>query len=248
MTLQRLTTHTELVRTSGNSGFVRYDLPVTLEGPAYAHGTAIAVPRRTHTRRIGLLVMGAAADVDELVGGMLRQQLLPAELASVTVQRDALDSVARHLALSDGNEWEWMSSTSAPSPVPVEERLVPLSQKEIRDIERLLGVANPGTDARPFQFPDQRWLGVRDSAGTLVACGVREPNLAGWPVLSGITVHPEHRGTGLGLAVTARLTREAVRERGVCTLGLYSHNAVARRLYTGLGYDDVHLWSSRRLR
>jgi predicted GNAT family acetyltransferase len=29
---------------------------------------------------------------------------------------------------------------------------------------------------------------------------------------------------------------------------MYSHNAVARRLYLGLGYGDVHEWSSRRLR
>ena len=90
-------------------------------------------------------------------------------------------------------------------------------------------------------------VGVRDDTGRLVACGVREPNVAGWPMLFGITVHPDERGTGLGLAVTAHLTREAVRERGVCTLGMYSHNHVARRLYRGLGYAGDHLWSSRRL-
>jgi predicted GNAT family acetyltransferase len=28
---------------------------------------------------------------------------------------------------------------------------------------------------------------------------------------------------------------------------MYSHNAVARRLYTGLGYGDIHAWASRRL-
>ena len=28
---------------------------------------------------------------------------------------------------------------------------------------------------------------------------------------------------------------------------MYSHNAVARRVYLGLGYGDVHEWSSRRL-
>jgi predicted GNAT family acetyltransferase len=67
-------------------------------------------------------------------------------------------------------------------------------------------------------------------------------------VLAGITVHERARGTGLGLAVTARLTREAVAEAGVCTLGMYSRNDVARRLYTGLGYGDTHAWSSRRLR
>jgi predicted GNAT family acetyltransferase len=87
---------------------------------------------------------------------------------------------------------------------------------------------------------------VRDDSGRLVACGVRERSLAGHPILSGITVDPTQRGLGLGLAVTAHLTRRAVEEAGVCTLGMYSHNAVARRVYLGLGYGDVHEWSSRR--
>jgi predicted GNAT family acetyltransferase len=28
---------------------------------------------------------------------------------------------------------------------------------------------------------------------------------------------------------------------------MYSDNDVARRVYTGLGYGDIHRWSSRRL-
>jgi predicted GNAT family acetyltransferase len=48
--------------------------------------------------------------------------------------------------------------------------------------------------------------------------------------------------------VTAALTRAAVAEAGVCTLSMYSHNDVARRLYTGLGYGRTHAWSSRRVR
>ena len=56
----------------------------------------------------------------------------------------------------------------------------------------------------------------------------------------------------MGLNMALRLHRGghevvAVREGGVCTLGMYSHNDVARRLYLGLGYGDVHEWSSRRL-
>ena len=111
-----------------------------------------------------------------------------------------------------------------------------LDEADLPEIRGLLDVANPRTDARPFELPDQQWVGARDESGRLVACGVREPNVAGWPALSGITVHPDERGTGLGLAVTAYLTREAVRERGVCTLGMYSDNDVARRVYHGLGY------------
>jgi ribosomal protein S18 acetylase RimI-like enzyme len=140
-----------------------------------------------------------------------------------------------------------MYAVSAAPVGAAEERLVTLSEDDLADIAALLEVANRGTDARPFEHEGQRWAGIRDEAGRLVACGVREPNIAGWPILSGITVHPVHRGTGLGRAVTARLTRDAIRDRGVCTLGLYSHNAVARGLYRSLGYTGTHCWSSRRI-
>jgi ribosomal protein S18 acetylase RimI-like enzyme len=247
MTLRQITSHADLLDATGDSAFIRYDIPSPLEGTGYALGDAVALPRRTHTRRLGMLVMGPFADVGQLVGAMLSEGVVPSDLRAVTVQRGALDAVAAHLSLADGNEWEWLYAAQAPSEVPAESRLVTLADTDVADILGLFDVANPHTDARPFDFPDQQWVGARDESGRLVACGVREPNVAGWPVLSGITVHPDDRGTGLGLAVTAYLTREAVRERGACTLGMYSHNDVARRLYHGLGYGGDHLWSSRRL-
>jgi predicted GNAT family acetyltransferase len=76
---------------------------------------------------------------------------------------------------------------------------------------------------------------------------MRETNVAGHPLLAGITVHPSARATGLGLAVTAALARAAIADSGVCTLGMYSDNDVARRVYHGLGFSGDHLWSSRRL-
>jgi GNAT superfamily N-acetyltransferase len=246
VTVRRLESHAELLEATRGDPFVRFDLPDPLEHPAWSLGDAVAVPRRTHTRRLGLLVMGPAGDAGELVGRLAEQDLL-ADLAGVTVSRGSLDAVAQHLTLGEGNEWEWLYAASPPPVVGAESRLVALSRNDVDDIRSLLDLANPTTDARPFEFPDQHWVGACDEVGTLVACGVREPNLAGWPVLSGITVHPTRRGTGLGLAVTAHLTRAAVRETGVCTLGLYSHNDVARRVYHGLGYGGDHLLSSRRL-
>ena len=244
--LRLLRTHQEALDASAGSAFVRYDVPAPLEGDGYALGRALAIPRRTHTRRLGLLVLGPPADVDPLVAAILAGDLLDPEVRSVTVQRGSLDAVARHVRLAEGNEWEWLCTTTPPPEVAAESRLVHLSSAHQPEIAALLAAANPGTDARPFEHPGQHWVGARDDRGRLVACGVRERSLAGHPILSGITVDPAHRGLGLGLAVTAYLTRRAVADAGVCTLGMYSHNAVARRLYLGLGYGDVHEWSSRR--
>lgn len=244
--LRVVRTHAEALEASGGSAFVRYDVPSPLEGDGFALGPAMAIPRRTHTRRLGLLVLGPPVDVDHLFATLVDGDLLDPEVRSVTVQRGSLDAVSRHVRLQDGNDWEWLCSTAPPPEVAAESRLVQLDEGHQPEIAALLARANPGTDARPFEHPGQQWVGVRDDHGRLVACGVRERSLAGHPILSGITVDPTQRGLGLGLAVTAYLTRRAVEDDGVCTLGMYSHNAVARRLYLGLGYGDVHEWSSRR--
>jgi len=47
--------------------------------------------------------------------------------------------------------------------------------------------------------------------------------------------------------MTAQLTRLAVNADGVCTLGMYASNHVARRLYHGLGYVTAHAWCSREV-
>jgi GNAT superfamily N-acetyltransferase len=244
--LVRLDSHDDVLRAAGGSAFVRYDVPTAMDSPGWSLGRAVAVPRRTHTRRLGLLVLGPPEDSGALVGALVGGGLLPHGLRGVTVTRGSLGAVARHLPAGERSEWEWMCTSTPPEPVGTEGALTALSAADLPAITALLEVANPGTDARPFQHPGQTWVGVRDG-DRLVACGVQEPGLSGHPLLSGITVHPDARGRGLGLAVTARLTRDAVRRVGVCTLGMYSHNDVARRVYLGLGYGDVHEWSSQRL-
>ena len=69
----------------------------------------------------------------------------------------------------------------------------------------------PPTPARVSTATSAGWACGHD--GRLVACAVMERNGAGRPHLAGITVHPSQRGLGLGLAMTAHLTRLAVGAR-----------------------------------
>lgn len=247
--LRRVATHEELDQLTGADAFLRYEIPAPLAVPAWSAGEAVAVLRHSNIRRPGVVVLGPPEDVGTLAAGLAESGDLPRHgVQGVTVVRESFATLRSQLSLAeDGGEWEWLCTTTEPAPVSQEDRLVPLSEEDLPDIRGLLSVANARTDARPFEHAGQVWVGVRDRTGRLVACGVREPNLVGVPVLAGITVDEVARGTGLGLAVTARLTRDAVRESGVCTLGLYSDNDVARRLYHGLGYGDDHRWSSRPL-
>ena len=250
--LRELASHEQLVRATGGSSFVRCDLPSVMDGPAHALDGAVVVPRRTHTGRRGVLVMGEAGGAARLVQWLLDDGLLPDPPVNLTVARHAMVAVAPLLSAAQWRvtrtaEWDWMCTRAAPPPVAAETRLVRLDETDEADIRAVLDEANQGTDARPFEGPDQQWVGARDHTGRLVACGVVEPGAAGQPVLAGITVLAPARGTGLGLAVTAYLTRLAVTTHGLATLGMYADNDVARRVYLGLGYGDVHQWSSRRL-
>jgi GNAT superfamily N-acetyltransferase len=239
----------QLLELTGADPFVRCEVRAPLEAPAWASGAAVAVLRHSNIRRPVVAVLGPPEDVEALSAGLAGSGDLHRHgVRGVTVVRESFEALRLHLPLADeGGDWEWLCTTTEPTLMAQEDRLVPLSEQDLPDIGHLLAQANARTDARPFEYPHQVWTGVRDESGRLVACGVREPNLVGVPVLGGITVEESARGTGLGLAVTARLTRDAVREAGICTLGLYSDNDVARRLYRGLGYGDGHAFRSRPL-
>jgi predicted GNAT family acetyltransferase len=69
------------------------------------------------------------------------------------------------------------------------------------------------------------------------------------PFLASVATRSDHRGRGLGGAVTAWVTRRLLEEGSPrVTLGMYSDNEVARRVYLRLGYAVVHRFTSGRLR
>jgi predicted GNAT family acetyltransferase len=125
-----------------------------------------------------------------------------------------------------------------------------LGDSEGDDIQALLDASSPRHDAKVGAPEVIAWYGVRDDDdGRLVACAAHTEPVPGVPHLASIATRPAARGRGLGAAVTAAVTRAPLEAgRPVVTLGMYSDNAVARRLYHRLGYTCTHRWSSRRLR
>lgn len=208
---------------------------------------AVAFVRPTHTHGISLLLRGDDALLHDLVRSApfvsWSEQARAKGANAVTLPRTVED-----IGLIDGepSRWEFMSTTEVVA-VPAPRGLVDLPAADRDEVQALLDEHNPGTDGQPFARPGQRWVGVRDDAGDLLAVGCCEPESSGAPVLAGITVVPTARGLGLGRAVTADLTRVAVAEHGWCTLGMYSHNDRARGVYRSLGYVVHAEWSSGRL-
>jgi len=246
-TVVRLTSWEQLQAAAGDDAFVRYDV-----GPAFAGGWAVdgavAFVRPTPSRRLSLALLGGAPGValllsslaadPEVLGGRRPTAVsLPVELEPLLHQ---------HFRAMGGADWEWFWTTAAPSFVPGEQDLTVLDNcADAEELAAFLAEVSPSASARPGDAGNERWVGVRDDGGALVACGAMQRTVGGSPHLAGIAVRPDRRGEGLGAAVTAALTRRALALDGVCTLAMYSDNAVARSLYLRLGYRVGHAWATR---
>jgi len=72
------------------------------------------------------------------------------------------------------------------------------------------------------------------------AAVARRTTFAGASYLSSIGTHPDFRGRGLGGLVTSLAVADAVAQDSRWTyLGVFEENAVARRMYEGLGFSVV---------
>jgi ribosomal protein S18 acetylase RimI-like enzyme len=83
-------------------------------------------------------------------------------------------------------------------------------------------------------------FGVRDTAsGRLVAMGGERMQPEGYPEVSGICTHPEHRGRGLAEAVVWRVVREQRLRGAVSWLHVSASNARAIGLYERMGFVEA---------
>lgn len=227
--------------------FIRWDLANPHGSDIWVLGDAVAFERSSHTRHIhGISVLGGA-DVPELLDGVLAE--LPPQVNGVAVERQHLPLLEERLGarLGQGGNWDWMWTTQAPPVLPGEARLVELDDtRDARNILSLNEIGNPTAESDPGGGRTQVWLGTWED-GELVGAGAIHLTPGGVPHLAGIVIHPEMRGRGLGVALTAGLTRRAIELAGVCTLGMYADNDRARSVYVGLGFTVARAWASRRL-
>ncbi len=259
--VRRLTSAAELLEATGPHPVVVLDIGDGFVPPAYAvgpvgnapsggwaAGSAVAIHRRSDHGVPGTAVLGTASGLATLLDDPeVRGWVTGGGNRHLSVPRGTVDIVAARLDLGTrGGDWDWLWTRAEPPAVAGEDSVGLLDPGDREEVERFLDLHSPRTHGQPFARSGQLWVGVREGGdGPLVAVGGSEPSQAGTPALAGIAVDTHRRGEGWGAAVTAHLTRLAVRRTGACTLGMFADNDVARRLYHRLGFTTGMEWTSR---
>ena len=198
----------------------------------------------------GLAAVGEPGAVAALVDDLADRSLLPAGRLRAVLPYGSAGEFGR--VAVDGNrppaDWDHLWTRAAPAEQPAEHRVRWLRSADAGAIDALLDEGNPDSHARPDSAHVRRWAGAFDEDGRLVACGADTAVDAATGNLSAITTHPLARGRGLGAAVTAFLTRAAFAEGAdVVTLGLWSWNDPARRIYQRLGFGHPRRFTTQWL-
>lgn len=246
-TLLSLRSRADLLQACGHHPVVRFEVPDVLPGPCFALEGAVAYPRVSDRGTGGLALLGPAPAVGDLLTRLAGLGALQGH-DHILLPAAARPGGTAGLRLTLGDAWEWMWCERLAQDAPDETGVIaPPDTVETRtEVDAFLHRVSPRTHARPLTARPQRWVGMRDEQGRLVATGAAGWNARGLPVLEGIAVEPSLRGRRLGAAVTAYLTRAGLADHEAVVLGLFSDNAPARRLYTRLGYRRGQRWMTLR--
>jgi GNAT superfamily N-acetyltransferase len=238
-----------LLAATDDNPFVRWELTADLASTWWQTDGAVGFRRVRPNGRSAFNLLGDDRGVARLV------EELPVIAAAVEPHRSAHPvfgvSVPQHLEsllhqrfrVMAGGDWEWFHTTTPPQRLPTDGLVRPLDDAARADeVAAFLAENSPTADTPPGG--GERWYAVEES-GRLVAVAAWGRTRGGAPHLSSVAVDTARRGQGLGRAIVSAVTRRAVLETGVCTLGMYSDNDVARSLYESLGYRVVCAWASR---
>jgi ribosomal protein S18 acetylase RimI-like enzyme len=150
--------------------------------------------------------------------------------------------------LSSSHSWSWMATRTK---VSAGNRWRVEGLDGVRDaveIDDLLDAANADSFARPGQPGVEVWMGIREMArhsSRLLAAGALQRMHDRTLHMRGVSVLPETRGAGAGRALSAALTNHALTHGStVATLGVYTDNLVAVRMYESLGYRTAYTFTS----
>lgn len=249
-TLEPTSDHARLLELTGDDPYLRWSIATPLTRPALIGPGAVAAVRQKHERVVlGFVPLPAASD-DAFLATLRAARPWAEDLGVTTVsvpQRYAT-ALAQTYPVTTGGDWDWMWTTTVPPLHPAEQQIIELDDTaDAAEIEIFARQHNPRVWTEIGTGAVHQWLAIRAPSGDLLAVGGAESEDSGVPHLAGIVTHTGYRGHGWGTAISAALTRSALADHAVCTLGMFSDNDAARAVYRRLGYRTAHAWCSRRL-
>jgi len=240
----------ELLRASGDDPYVRTTCGAVTVGVVGKHGWAALHRWRPTGFWGGLAVVRAGAQEDAestaLAALLNAAPHIPVEWFSTAAGQDL--RLPAGFAFAGSGRWDFLSTATAPPPVRPPHGLTVVTLDDTVDAERLQEFGTTHND--DFEgFPGHGfsllWRAVVDAEGDLLAVGSLHELDTGMPHLSGLVVHRDHRGRGLGRLLTIDLTRAALEGYGTATLGVFHDNHPAIGLYHSLGYVTHHRFHTR---
>lgn len=225
--------HDELVTLCGGDTLCRW-VAQGLDGRgrawASADGRALAVAGTGVSRRDRIAVSGPAASVVPLVRDVLHEVGPTYRPLGDPPLIDAI--VGGIPGLVTGKAFGWMERTATEPP---ERRRGArwLSDADMPEAAALL--QDHDSDAMPGVPGVERWAGIRDDEGRLIALAALAWSAPSVGLAAGVAVHPKAQRQGLGHAVCGFVVAEALRRYGCAALMVDEWNEAAIRLYRGLG-------------
>ena len=220
-----------------SDAFLRWSIPSQPIG-AWTVGSGVAVAMRRAPRSglpsPWLALLGDPDDIAVLVNAL--PSLLGDVPGGVTTSAAAFPAVSSAWDVTVRGRWDYMATSSEPPPPQ-------LPVRDIRDaalVNAVLDAGNTDAHARPGDPEIHCWLGADDEHG-LACVGALTTTVNGGAHLRAITTVPRARSRGFGVAVSTALTARGLAELSPeVTLGVYTDNVDAIRLYERLGYRRVH--------
>jgi len=119
-------------------------------------------------------------------------------------------------------------------------QVVPLSQNDLEDVERMYEQSYPGNWFEPRMLKTNQYFGIRGTEGLRSVAGVHVYSPAyRVAALGNIATHPDFRDQGLGKAVTAKLCQSLLQSVDHIGLNVQVDNEGAIHCYRSLGFEVI---------
>ncbi len=133
-------------------------------------------------------------------------------------------------------------NVTPPAPTP---EIVRLSNANAQEMVALTTIAFPGF-FRNRTCEMGSYYGIR-SEGELIAMSGERLMLEGYPEISGVCTHPEHRGKGYAASLIWQVVRDHRRDNVVSWLHVSAENHHAIELYIRMGFKVVRTVTLHRI-